>query len=764
MEVKLEKIINYDFSKHEKLNNVENYKKLFKMADKFLHTNDIVLACECYNKIFSSVDSTEYLLLNSNPRIEKYIYIESLMNCGNYLKHIVERLCSDKLIELNKNNSTRSSKDSIELSDLEKSIFNKSLNCFINILQVNFEDNDAIIQIISIYTYLAYFSRENYQLCLNYLNEALVFSPEDSNIHYNLGHMYQKLNNLGLAIVHYKISIELNKFKFENIDIQNRLFINNYNGIASVYRGIKKWPESLHFLLKAHKISNQDPDINNQLGVVYTEMRETEIAEVHYKLAIKYYTKSFVSTDNKFLLSEIYLNFGHMYSYNGLNNESIECYNKSLENVPKFSLPFQNKLMNLNYIFDQLPDKMYITKQHKLINRLYLKKETPYIHEKYIYKKGEKINIGIVSADFLDHPVSYFISTYLKNFDKTRFNVTCYSESIIDTTLFNTDLKFKIIKNMSQENASNLIYNDNIHILLDLAGHTSGNRMDIFSFKPVPIQITYLGYPFTTGLNEIQYRITDSICDGNFDISQKFYSEKLIALKNCFLCYDPHVITRNDKNQKSSFVLPDLVDTPKLSKSKELIIACFNRINKITDSVITEYNKILLSDNNIKLLFKTKALINTRIRKQFIDKFDKTTQNQIIIIDCTLSHLEHLETYNYADISIDTFPYSGTTTSCESLVMGVPVFSIMDTTHYYHPQNVSCSILKNSDLDFYICQNTEEIITKIKILQDKPLEFWKTNKQNVKDKFLNGKVCDKKEYMKNIEKLFIDLFNKHVVV
>lgn len=759
---KLNYILNYKFNENEKIINVKNYTKLFSMAEQFTNKKEIVLACECYNKIFSSVNSTEYLLLNCKPRIPRDIYIESLMNCGNLLKCTVEELINVKLSELNKNNSTRKTQITLELSQLENMIFNKSLSCFIAILQVDFEHINAIKQITSIYTHLTYFSQTSFDLCLRYLNEALLFSPEDPTIHYNLGYIYQKLNKLELSITHYKISIQLNKILFETLESQKKLFINNYNGIASIYRGIKKWPESLHFLLKAHIIDNLDPDVNNQLGVVYTEMRETEIAEKHYKLAITHYVKTFISTDPKFLLSEIYLNFGHMYSYNGDNNSSIDCYNKSLINVPKFSLPFQNKLMNLNYIFNELEDKMYITQQHKLINKLYLKAIKKYTFNKK-YFSTDKINIGIISADFIDHPVSYFISTYLKNFNSLKFNVTCYSESIIDTSLFNKNLQFKIIKNMSQENASNLIHNDNIHILLDLAGHTSGNRMDIFSFKPAPIQITYLGYPFTTGLNEMQYRITDNICDGNFDISQKFYSEELIALKNCFLCYDPYVISKDDINQKSNFILPIILDSPKILLPKKLVIACFNRINKITDSVITEFNKVLLSDSNIVFLFKTKALINLRIKKEFIEKFDKTVQNQIKIIDCTLSHLEHLETYNQADISIDTFPYSGTTTSCESLVMGVPVFSIMDTINYFHATNVSCSILKNSNLDFYICQNTEEIIKKIKILQDKPVEFWKTNKQNVKDKFLNGKVCDKKEYMKNIQELFSNLYTKHKI-
>ena len=123
-----------------------------------------------------------------------------------------------------------------------------------------------------------------------------------------------------------------------------RLRINNYNGISGIFRSLKQWPESLHYLLKAESIDKLDPDIQNQLGVVYTEMRRTDLAEIAYNRGIKNYERAFVSTDTKFLLSELYLNLGHMHSYNGDNHKSVECYNKSLQACPKFNLPFQNKI------------------------------------------------------------------------------------------------------------------------------------------------------------------------------------------------------------------------------------------------------------------------------------------------------------------------------------------------------------------------------------------------------------------------------------
>jgi protein O-GlcNAc transferase len=749
----LDKILNYEFTEIEKLDIVKKHIIINNIIKELVNKSNYIKAMDLLNQICSSVDVTEYLLLNCNPRISKTILLESLFTLGTLLKMKSEEEIQIKIKTLHQNNANRTTNVDTKLTQFEQALLNKSLYLFITILQIDFENKSAIKQIVSIYSQLTFIFQSNLEQSLNYLKQSLLYDPSNPAIHYNIAHIYQRMNNLAESIIHYKISLKLTESRnfdeTEDHDEKRKLILNDYNGIASVYRSIKKWPEALYYLLKAHTIDNLDPDINNQLGVTYTEMRETEIAEKHYQLAIDNYFRTFISTDPKFFLSEIYLNFGHKFSYDGNNNKSIECYNLALKNVPKFHLAYQNKIMNLNYIFDQLEDPMYITNQHKLINKLLTKNPKPYTFGKEFFN-SEKINIGIISGDFLDHPVSYFIVTYLKNFDHTKFNVTCYSEAVIRTDLYNPKLKFKLIKHMSQTQASNLIYNDNIHILLDLAGHTGFNRLDIFSYKSAPIQISYIGYPATTGLNEMDYRITDNICD-NIEISQKFYTEKLLMLKNCFTCYDPII------------ELPQLKKTPRLSCLNELIIGCFNRINKITDSVIIEFNKILLKCSNVKFLFKTKALINLKVRKEFIEKFDKSVQNKIIILDCTLSHFNHLETYNQMDIAIDTKVYSGTTTTCEALACGVPVFAWHDKTWWCHASNVSASILKNSDLDFYVCNNTEEIIEKIKILEQKPIEFWKTLKIETKNKFLNGFVCNKKEYLKNLERLFIDLYNKHSI-
>lgn len=694
----------------------------------------ILKAIEEYAKILKDIDIRDYLLIDSKPKISKEVVVEAFYNTGTLYKTIAEINNANNIAELNKNillrNGTTTNTEKIE------GIFRKAISYFLNVLRIKFEDANATLQIISIYTQLCFINQNDKQKCLSNLQEGLLYSPTDATIHYNLGYIYLRLNKIELAMIHYKLAIELSNGK--NTLENKRLKINSYNGIACIYKSVKQWPEALHYLLKAKQISNLDPDINNSLGTVYTEMRRTDLADKAYNTAIENYKNSFISTDHTFLISEIHLNYGHMFSYNGENQKAIEQYNKSIKICPKFLLPFQNKIMNLCYLFDKLQDKMYITNQHKLINNIY--KQTIDNTKKYIFKaknKGEKINIGIISGDFVDHPVSFFITTFLKNYNKNIFNVICYSECIID----NPNLNFKLIKGTTSRECADIIYNDNIHILLDLTGHTAFNRLDVFYLSPAPIQITYIGYPFTTGLTSMNYRITDSICDDKI-ISQQYYTEKLLFLENCFLCYD---LPKELPTLTNNFI------------STRLKIGCFNRLNKINDNVIEFYNDILLKNINIEFVFKTKALINKNIKSIFLNKFDTNVLDRINIIDCNITHDSHLLEYNNVDISIDTFPYSGTTTSCESLLMGVPVFTLYDKINYFHAQNVSTSILKNSDLDFFVLDNKEDIHEKLRYIQNTKHLF---TKEIVRSKFINGYVCNKTEYMKNITKMFKDLCNE----
>lgn len=725
----------------------ENYKEILNIINQKLNdlsTNEenqkirleIIYILQAF---INNIDIKQYILIAGTKIIPEQIYYESLFTLGTLCKIYVE----NELKIIHKFNT--------ELENLYKS----GLNYFLKILQFKINDKNTLLQITSIYSYLVLYS--NKQKSLTYMLDNLLYDPINPIVHYNLGFIYYELNNYNNALIHFKISIKF----LENIQSKNKddndLLIKNYYQLSLINQSINIL-ESLNNLLSALKIDLNEPIINTQLGLVYTELRRTDLAKKCYLTGIKNYKNAIINKNYNEVLSNLYINYGHMNTYNGNPLESIKYYNKALE-VYSNTKAFNNKMLNLTYLFDIYKDKDSIIKEHKLTNKFYPKTYN-YIFSKDLFK-SKIINIGFISGDFINHPVSYFINTFLNNYNDQKFKLYCFSETRFNNNSDNSKynkINFINIINKSTKEVSDFIYNNKIHILFDLSGHTAYNRLDIFANKPSPIQISYIGYPFTTGLNTIDYRITDKICDGDLTISQKYYSEKLITLPNCFLCYDPINYTNKDLH-KIPEIANDLSDD-------YIYLGCFNRLNKMNHKFISIINNILIKFQKIKVVFKTKALLNKDIKIEFIKKFDLSIINKIIILDCTISHEEHLLIYNKIHFAIDTFPYSGTTTTCEALYMGVPVISFYDSINYYHPHNVSCSILKNSNLEEFIINNSYNnsnlfnIISNL--LENKNNTDWILLKKTIRNKFLNGYVCNKTEYLKNFENLMIKLYNKKV--
>jgi predicted O-linked N-acetylglucosamine transferase (SPINDLY family) len=536
------------------------------------------------------------------------------------------------------------------------------------------------------------------------------------------------------------------------------------NGIGSIYFTIQDRELALYFFNLAAEIDPKDPDINNQLGVIYTELRITDKAIEHYERGIENYKNAHISVDKDMLLASMHMNMGLAKCYECDFTGAIECYNMALKYKPRLSLAYQNKLLDVNYISHLIEDPMYIARLHKNINKIYpevidnYKVGCPNYKVKELFlknnkgeliKSGEKLNIGFVSGDFICHPVSYFIHSILKHLNYDLFNVHCYSSKVVKLDDMFPKCNWHVIRNKSEHEFKNLIQSHQIDILFDLSAHTGDNRLDTFVLKPAPIQISYCGYPNSSGIKSMDYRLTDKFCDNN--ASQKYYQEKLIFLKNSFLAYTPSIGIEN---------LPPLSEQPCI-KNGYITFGCFNRFNKINKMVIGVWEEILKKAPTARFIIKTKEFLTPKIKKQFLDSFkDKSVLSRVEILNYSDTYTEHLPDYNKMDISLDTFPYSGTTTSCESLMMGVPVLTNFDNVRHYHSQNVTTSLMKNSNLDEYVTVGQKEYIKKA-VYYANNLEKLTNLKQEVRDKFVNGHVCNYTEFTENFEDTLLTLYKTH---
>lgn len=610
---------------------------------------------------------------------------------------------------------------------------------------------------------------------ISFLNQVLVVDPCDYQLHYNFGFYYQRANKLDSSVYHYKLAIgiidlilrvkETEKNSTEEIKGLQQFKVKCLNGLGSIYFTIQDRELALYYFNLAAEIDPLDPDINNQIAVVYTELRFTDKAIEHYQRGIENCERAHISVDKETLLASMYMNMGLAKCYECDFTGAIDCYNKALKYRPRLSLAYQNKLLDINYISHLIEDPMYISKLHKAINKIY-----PVVIDNYkiscpnytvkknllkckskdgMIKLNTKLNIGFVSGDFICHPVAYFIHSILNNINYDLFNVHCYSVKVVQLQDMFKNCTWSVVKNLNSNELKELIQSHNIDILIDLSGHTGDNRLDTFALKPAPIQISYCGYPNSSGIKSMDYRITDKFCDS--EESQKYFVEKLVFMDKCFLAYTPSMGISN---------IPP-VDVQPCFLNNYITFGCFNRYNKINKKVISVWEKVLAAIPTARFVIKTKEFLTPKLKAQFFDSFkDKSILDRVTVLPYSDTYSEHLLDYNKMDISLDTFPYSGTTTSCESLMMGVPVLTLFDNVRHYHSQNVTTSLMKNCGLHEYVTTSEDEYVDKA-VQFANCIDKLRNLKIVVRDAFVNGPVCNYNSFVNEFETKLFNLYRNH---
>jgi predicted O-linked N-acetylglucosamine transferase (SPINDLY family) len=293
----------------------------------------------------------------------------------------------------------------------------------------------------------------------------------------------------------------------------------------------------------------------------------------------------------------------------------------------------------------------------------------------------------------------------MESIDRSQIEFICYStaakeDRVTDRLRTHAELWRHVHGKTSREIAEQ-IRKDKIDILIDLAGLTSGERLAIFSEKPAPVQMTYLGYPNTTGLRAIDYRIVDSITDP--DGSDAFASEKLLRLDPCFLCYKP----------PTSAPIP-AAEPPSLANG-HITFGSFNTLIKLSDATVDLWSELLKQTPGAKLLLKARQLRDPATRDSTIARFVRRGVDAaaIEVIPATAGLEEHLTLYNRIDVGLDPIPYAGTTTTCEAMWMGVPVVTLAGQTH---ASRVGASLLHSVKLYDLITTDSASFIAKAKSL------------------------------------------------
>ena len=422
----------------------------------------------------------------------------------------------------------------------------------------------------------------------------------------------------------------------------------------------------------------------------------------------EYFVNGAPRTATRYYKESIRLNPQYTRAYRALGNalrvigevdEAIAVYRNALQISPDRNL-HSRLMLAMNYSEKLTPAE--IADEHKCWGRMYFGDQP----QRYTFSE-EKMNadkplltVGYVSPDFKSHPVAYFIQPILGHHHRNRFRIICYhttkgADGITRRIMKLSDM-WREAAGLTADKLADQIVSDDVDILVDLAGHTSGNRLDVFARRPAPVALTYLGYPNTTGLNAIDYRLTDAWCDP-VGPADEWHSEKLIRLGTGFLAFEPP----GDNIEIS--------ETPGI-KSGYVTFGSFNKFSKLSRSTIETWVRILRTVPSARLLLKTGGLeeLGEKMRavRCFLDA-GLDDPERITIMDMVPSRTEHLKLYSTVDIALDTFPYNGTTTTFQALWMGVPVISLIGASHV---ARVGGSVLHRLGLERLIAKSVEEYV------------------------------------------------------
>ena len=283
-----------------------------------------------------------------------------------------------------------------------------------------------------------------------------------------------------------------------------------------------------------------------------------------------------------------------------------------------------------------------------------------------------RLRIGYLSPDLRTHSVAYFLAPLLEAHDAAAVETVAFSAvATPDATtarLRQIFAEWHDVTGLDDAQAAALVRERRIDVLVDLAGHTLGNRLGVMARRPAPVQATYLGYPASTGLEVIDYRLTDAVADPPGDDAE--YAESLVRLPRPFLAYRP---------PRDAPPLPERAAVV----PGEVTFVSFNELPKVSDPVVAAWAAILRRLPAARLLIKGSALADAGTARRLAGRFEAhgIARERLRLEGRTERLAEHLARYACAHIGLDTFPYNGATTTCEALWMGVPVVSLAGERH-----------------------------------------------------------------------------------
>ena len=465
-------------------------------------------------------------------------------------------------------------------------------------------------------------------------------------------------------------------------------------------------------------------EAHNTLGIVYEAMKRADEAQEHYRAAVEHRPD----------YADAWSNLGTSYMEQGRVPEAIDSLRKAqtLRADPRTG---DNLLLALSYTSEISSEEL--RDEHLA----WAAKHTDSLAPAETARRKEsdpnrRLKIGYVSADFRQHTVAGFIECLLEHHDRNRFHVTCYSNAIqSDETTERMRRRadaWQMIGGLSDASAADLIRAGEIDVLIDLSGHTAGNRLQTFARKPAPIQATVFGYPNTTGVKAIDFRITDAFADPAGE-TEAFSVESLLRLPECAWVWRPPA------DAPAVNALPS-------STRRAFTFGCLNNPAKLSNVCIETWARILKAVPKSRLvLLAGRSADGARALSDRFTQYGIATDRLELVY--RLPANEYFEAFQPIDLALDPFPYNGGVSTCDALWMGVPVLTVAGRD-YRSRQGVS--LLNNVGLPEFVADSPDKLVELAAIWSDQR-DGLADLRTSLREMMQASPITQAEKYVRNLE-------------
>lgn len=549
------------------------------------------------------------------------------------------------------------------------------------------------------------------------LRKAILLSPEIPQIHNNYGNVLRGRGDYGGAIVSYRTALDKQP---DYLEARGNL------GVALQEEG-----DAAAAITCFEEVLASKPDYGpawTHLGAAFAAQGRLVDAEQAHRKAIVLLPDS----------PDGYNNLGIVLKDQGRLDEARDAYQRALECDPNDAGVHSNLLMCLCY--DPAVDAVETIAMH----RDWAQRHAPERAIEPFDPDGQgPLRVGILSPDFREHSVAFFVDSIFANHEGQRIELHCYSDtSKPDATSARLRSHVPHWHDVFADDDEALyqrIRRDGIQVLVDLAGHTANNRLPVFARRAAPVQVTWLGYGMTTGMPQMDYLLTDNWVDPSGD-ADDWCTETLYRLPSGFMCYTP----------------PNDCPLPVRDAAWPFTFGSFNNLSKINDDVIALWARVLKAAPGSRLLLKSRQLadpeIGARVRRQFTA--DGVDAERLVFAGRTSSRAEHYALYGQVDVALDTFPYNGATTTCEALWMGTPVVALAGDRHV---GRFGVTFLSRAGYPEWVASSPEDYIAIAgRLVRDRP------DRDAIREKLTASMLLDGVSAARDLEDAFHMMWQRYV--